>query len=368
MTLSVLERAAPEVEHALSRALNCPRTSDAVQRTLAAEHIRALAYPGSLAVVGRGRRIHTTRLLGSVRRNLQGLWPTSRRIVDGTSIDEADDPYRQVLTSLSAIGDLADLGGGFWTTAPLRLVETPDLEHFVVVGGAPLEVVETLLVARVQSAGAGRFVRRAGVTLSAVAQDTIQSVENWLGYPESLAAWTDRAISFYRDRLSSSQETGADALEIYAPDIYRDRRRQGRWMPAIEIRNPLPELRLCRPHSARGRNYNTPYYLGDFEYHSGALFLRRSVQVTHEVSRRLRFGLDEKLRAPRAAGLSSGGDLCVLDLPYALPEPESRVLALGWTPSNAKLRALHYFHVAAKPLLAWVCQRLSIRLTDGLES
>ncbi len=105
-----------------------------------------------------------------------------------------------------------------------------------------------------------------------------------------------------------------------------------------------------------------PIILVSFEYRQGLLTLRRSAQVGFELTRRLRFGLDELLNAPRSAGVFLDAVSCSLDLRYPLPEPESRVLSLGW-PEPAIGRDIHRFHRAVLPVLVDVFRRLSIKAT-----
>lgn len=354
MTLSLIPRSKDEIEKALILDFFCPAFPAALQRALAAEHIRAGVYSASAsAITGGSQRVHTTRLMTNMRKNLGGFWVRSQ---EG---NQTEDPYRTVIDDLNLIGDVVDTGGGFWIAAPLRLVDTNDPEMLLVFGGAPKEVVQAIFGARVECAATARFVRRAHLRSTAVTLDAVQSVDAWLGFAEPLAAWTQRSISFYVRQFSPLEVTSADALEIYAPDLYRDQRKVGRWMSASEIHHTLPEPRLCRPRAVHARTFDRPYYLGLFDYQHDDLVLRRSAQVSYEVSRRLRFGLDDRLKTARTATLSVGEEICFLDLRYALPEPENRVLALGW-PGAGTTRA---FHRAVMPAVLHALRRLSIDFT-----
>jgi hypothetical protein len=51
-------------------------------------------------------------------------------------------------------------------------------------------------------------------------------------------------------------------------------------------------------------------------------------------------------------------DTIEIDLPYALPEPEARVMALGWPSRAAPGRTL--LHALALPILLSVLERLAI--------
>jgi hypothetical protein len=361
VTAALNQRSKDEIQRALRHEFRCPDSSRALQRALAAEHIRAAVYTATAyGTSGHFQRVHTGRLMANLRRNLEGFWAPEENADAIRAEVGNEDPYRSVLNDLNVIGDVFDTGGGFWIAAPLRLVETSDLEVLLVFGGSPKEVVEATFGTQVECAATARFIRRAHLQSTATALDAVQSLDEWLGHSEPLRSWTNRAISFYHQQLSRAEGTSADALEIYAPDLFRDSRKLGRWMSASEVHQALPELRLCRPRASHARLYDRPYYLGLFDYQHGALALRRSAQVDYETSRRLRFGLDELFNTPRTATLSVGADICLVDLRYTLPEPECRVLALGWAAPSVGAAAPLAFHRAVMPALLKAFQRLSI--------
>ena len=74
---------------------------------------------------------------------------------------------------------------GSGSERPSRLVEMSDPEWLLVIGGAPARAIETAFEARVESAAAGRFVRRTQINRSAL--ECLQPVDIWLGSPEPLA-------------------------------------------------------------------------------------------------------------------------------------------------------------------------------------
>lgn len=362
MSVSLLQKSSSEVLGGLGRQLNCIDDPAAIRRALAAEHIRAATYSASgYGDADEFSALHTTRLMTVLRHNLDGVWrvPTAETAARPTGAP-SENLYRPILDDLRNIGDLADLGGGFWIGTPSRLVEMSDPELLLVIGGAPTRAIETAFGARVESAAAARFVRRTQINRSAL--ECLQRVAIWLGSPEPLPDWTRRVVSAHERRLSNPEETSADALEIYVPDIFRDQRKQGRWMRAADIRQPFAQLRLCRPRASFAAAWDRPYYLGLFGYRQGGLTLKRSAPVSYDLTRRLRFGLDEQLQVRRSAGIRVDGDTCTLDLRYPLPEPESRVLSLSWPAPDGKEQA-YRFHAAALPTLIDVFRSLYIEAT-----
>jgi hypothetical protein len=362
MSVSLHQRSNREVLGGLGRQLYCIDDPAAIRRALAAEHIRAATYSASgYGDADEFSALHTTRLMTILHHNLDGLWPvpTPESAAHRTGAPR-EESYRPILDDLKNIADVADLGGGFWVATPLRLVEMSDPEWLLVIGGAPARAIETAFEARVESAAAGRFVRRTQINRSAL--ECLQSVDIWLGSPEPLQEWTRRVVSAHERRLSNPEETSADALEIYVPDFFRDQRKQGRWMRAADIHQPFAELRLCRPRASFASGWDRPYYLGLFGYRQGGLTLKRSAQVSYDLTRRLRFGLDEQLQVPRSAIIRRDGDTCTLDLAYPLPEPESRILSLSWPAPDGKEQT-YRFHAAALPALVDVFRSLSIEPT-----
>ncbi len=336
MTFTLAERSRTEILSALAARLNTGSSDEALKCALVAEHLRATTYFASAHTSSTDALPlpHTTRLMTNLRRNLNGLWPLQAAENSTNATGNSSNPYRSVLDDLEAIGDLVDTGGGYWISAPLRFIEGGDPETLLVFGGAPCEVVRAATGALVSCAAATRFVRRIDLKGQAAFR-LIQSLDAWLGFSDPLPLWTKRTIAAHLERLSASEEIVADQLEVYAPDFYSDRKKHGRWMPATEIDRSIDGPRLCRPRAAHARVYARPYYLGIFSFHQGRLALLRSAPVEFETSRRLRFGIDDALKKPRSATITLSGDTCIVDLPYPLPQPEARVLSLGWRTSPA---------------------------------
>jgi hypothetical protein len=361
--LSFSERQQEELQAELLRSLRCVADPDTLQQALIAEHIRAAIYTGS----ARGdemaalHRVHTTRLMTNLRRNLECLWPGLER--DQRS--EADEVGRLTLNNIERLSDISHIGGGFWISNPLRFVEAHNAEFLLVLGGVPREVVQLATGADPISAAATRFVHRNDLAANAHNADLMQSVDIWLGTTEPLSTWTKATLAAHMQRMSLPQDISVDQVEIYAPELFRDQHRLGRWMPAGQVARPILGPRLFRPLASYAREYARPHYLGIFGIKTGTIFLRQSAPVEFEVSRRLRFGFDDVLKCSRTVSLSIGEHICALDLRFALPEPEGRVLALGWQSRPARAETEHrwMFQSAALPIIRHALGRLLISPT-----
>jgi hypothetical protein len=178
-----------------------------------------------------------------------------------------------------------------------------------------------------RSIGPARYVSG---TLSSGGAYPEETTMDWLGTTESLAAWTDATLSWALTRLRLEAQIEDDSLEIYAPDVHRAHGRHGFWISAQEFREPTPTVRLFRPKTPGKFAFDRPDYLGTFIYGSTGARLARSVSIPRDAAYRLQFGFDQKYATPRAMRLRRLADSFHLDLKFALPEPEVRVLGLTW--------------------------------------
>ena len=157
------------------------------------------------------------------------------------------------------------------------------------------------------------------------------------------------------------QNVAADQLELYAPDILRRQRRAGRWIPCADIDGAIDGLRLARPRGGFAREYDRPHYLAYFSFRDGSLCLRKCTAIAHELTLRLRFGLDVLLNAPRHVSILASAHTFSIEKPVALPNAEGRVYGLGWRDfvsgePNDRLT----FHSCALPFVVQAFQRLCI--------
>lgn len=357
--ISIQERKPHEVLDVLTHELNCASGNEALQRAVIADHIRGLVF-GTWARQQRvPSPIHTTRLLANVRRIQHFVWPGDCWEHEGTG-----DLCRQVLDSLAAAGDIVSLGGGFWIPGPLLLVELDGAENVMVTGGFPAAIAKHRLVATLSSAASFRFVPRRPTLANQPNKEILRSADWWFGHADPLAEWTRGVLKQHEARLSGEMGLSVDQLEIYAPEIFRDQRRAGRWIRAVQVLRPLEGLRLCRPVN-NSRNFGAPYFLGSFHFREGALSLGRSTRIAGELTRRLRFGFDAILGASRHVSIPIDATSFTFDNSVALPESEARVLSLAWRnlQSPTDTSQAHIFHVNALPLLLGALARLCIAPT-----
>jgi hypothetical protein len=358
MTLTLTKISGPNALNALSHELGGAFGEIALRRALAADHIRSALYANS--VLGNAydlaSGVHTSRLLTSVRKTLDFLWP-------GTLVEHLRDSGQggvgqQTLDALKQLGDIVDVGGGYWVGTPLRIVQSG--ASALVIGAVPNAVLKAAAGAQPICAGISRFLHLRATHSVAVAPTV--SVSEWLGDAQPIETWTRETIDRHERQMTTSNDISADQLEIYAPELISSAQRSP-WVPAGSISRALTGARLCRPMKGRAYSWDRPFYLSHLRFFEGQLVISRSVRIDYDLTRRLRFGINKLCNAFHSVRVFSAGDLLELELPIALPEPDARIAALGWTlPSNSRRTA---FHKNAAPLLSEVMARLGITINVG---
>jgi hypothetical protein len=261
-----------------------------------------------------------------------------------------------MLERLGLLGDAYNLGQGQWMATPLRIIVTDDNPSCLLLGSAPIPVVQKVIGTEPTSAGAARFVGER-VLEKPSNRDISQSLESWLGRELPLTEWTARVLNTHESSMQETQGASAEQLEIYAPDILRNQRRSGRWIAAHDINRPVEGVRLCRPQMRYAKSYDRPQYLAHFGFSEGALVLRRSAPIRHELTLRLRFGLDAMLNTLREVSIVHTGQTFRIDRPLSLPQPEQRLYALGWEEPSLEAPQRLIFPRGAEPFLLSALQR-----------
>lgn len=361
--IAIAERDRDTVEARLAQALNCVADRSALASATVAEHMRATLYGANAIRRGLLPTVHTTRLMINARRVAELTWPGLPEPGYGES-----DVCDSTLRNMGLLGDAVDTGHGQWLAAPLRLVAPSAATQCLLLGAAPAQAAQSVLKIAVTCAGASRFVASQSLN-SPDNRDCVQSIDAWLGEAQPLQLWTDQVLASHEARMEETQGMSADQLELYAPDIVRRQRRNGRWLPATDVGGVLEGVRLVRPRESFAREYDRPYYLAHFGFKDGALLLRRSVSIAHGLTLRLRFGLDALLNTPRRAPIVVSAQTFTIDKPTALPEPESRVYALGWRDYASPVPTGRLtFHAHTLPFVVHAFQRLCITPTSAQRS
>lgn len=356
--IALAERSLALTETQVANSLHCPPDRSAIVGAVAAEHIRAMLYGACVASkdATAASTIHTTRLLTNARRATDLAWSD-----DTPGLRDLErDVCTSTLQAMQALGDVVDVGRGQWIAAPLRLIAIDGANDCMIAGSAPLDALNHSFDHPIACAGASRFVSIKSLT-KPEHRDVVQSADDWLGPSSPLSAWTDQVVASHELRMEQAPGLSAEQLELYAPDIVRSQQRTGRWIPAGHVGRAINGVRLCRPRGAYARHYSRPHFLAHFEFNEGVLSLQKSAPIEHELTLRLRFGLDVRLGTPRTFSIIGSGQTFAIDRPSQLPEPENRIYALGWTDlTSATPSDRLFFCNAAMPFVLNALQRLSI--------
>lgn len=357
MTLSVRVLDRPDLHAMLAKELRCRGPLLALHTAIVADHIRSLIWAPYLRPVGVDREpVHTSRIFAALDRNLRFL-PLEAAGGAGAAQHSL---YEFVRDQLERCGDIVHLGNGYWIPAPLRLVRAEPAQAALIVAGLPTAALARMFKSPIHSIGPARYLVGAeppGDTFSE------ESVAEWLGVSEGLAAWTEQILAWATPRLQQQADIEDDSLEIYAPDIFHARRRLGFWLEAKDFQEPSPTLRLFRPKTAARWRFNRPDYLGLFHSGAAGAQVAHAVQIPSDTAYRLHFGFDQKYRLPRTIALHRNGTAHKFDLKFNLPAPEARVLGFCW--SDLGDNSDRYIDDFALPALKDVAAMLGIRILQS---
>lgn len=371
-TLELLSPA--EASSRLASILDCPNDVEAIRITAMAEYIRAFVNQPYFwaADWGPPRAVHTHRIISAVRRDLGFLWKDTDQSASNSELSENKVGAlgaMDVIRRLGEVGDLVDLGGGFWVPGPVRMVQATDGGEgaFLVVAGAPFEALKTMLAAHVSCIGCGRFIRPDRARSRRLRfEHELQSVDDWLGgSSENIAAWTRRIFKVLIERMSPAPDVEASECEIYVPDDFPGKPGSGNWFPARELRVVPTDLRLCRAPAAKSAIYDRPTYLAVLWEDEGRAVFRQLALVPEDIRLRLLFGFEQMRGVQRTVVLELKNRICRVKIPFKLPEPEIRILALGWpVGKDSKGRANFYaFAADIAPFLVQMLSRLGVRVS-----
>ena len=173
MTLAVVTR-----DEAASLALQALGLSS---RSSSAEALYELLRAGVWGLAPPPSTVHVSRILAAALPPWRLL---SRRIAS----DEAlRGELRAALSVLEDVGDLIDVGGGYWTSSTARFVRIPARAGFLLVGGVPSGWLD--LGQAVEYHGPHRHVRDVPGALAAL---PIEELASWARLPAretSLEQW-----------------------------------------------------------------------------------------------------------------------------------------------------------------------------------
>ncbi len=356
----------------LAGILDCTQNAEAIRVTALAEFIRSSVYQPYHweSDWGEPQPVHTNRIKAAARRDLGFLWKNIdySTFHSGTSESDGGAPRAtDVLRRLGEVGDIVELGGGFWAPGPVRIVSTSDdIESaLLVIGGTPFETLKMKFATRISCVGCGRFVHpdRESLRQFRVEQDLL-SVDDWLGgLPENLTTWSGRVLRALEKNMSPAADIEASECEIYVPDDLPGKPGRGNWLSIRDFSVVPTGPRLCRPSVGKSAMYDRPMYLAKLREDGGRATFRQLTMVPADIRLRLMFGFEQMYEVQRSVTLEINDQISRARISFKLPYPESRILAFGWpVGTDQKGRTNVYeFSSDLTPFLIQVLGRLNIR-------
>ena len=182
-------------------------------------------------------------------------------------------------------------------------------------------------------------------------------MQDWLAWAsEDLSAWTQRVLDSLTESVTTMDSIGATDCEVYVPDTPPGTPPQRNWVP-IRTLPVLPKgWRMCRPPASKSAPYDRPMYIGVLRDGGGQVAFQKLVLVPADVRLRLMFGFDQLKGVRRKIGIEQRGAICRTRIPFRLPEPESRVLDLGWPAADGFVE----FSAYLLPFLLEIMDRLHV--------
>ncbi|MEC0183039.1 hypothetical protein P4H61_16255 [Paenibacillus peoriae] len=187
---------------------------------------------------------------------LDTIWPELR---DEES-QNTTDVISSVCSRLEQIGDMVRLRNGYFLPTPLRLIELPESQYSVVVGGIPTEIIR-LLLPDAKIAGYGRIIENQKIP------DTVkrdrgwwQEYTNWVGWkPTSLENWVEMQIIQLSSSGSQSIQ-GFEEFEVFNTSGNRKNNNRSLWINQSSILDQgTSGTWLCKTTDSNKR-----YFLGEF--------------------------------------------------------------------------------------------------------
>lgn len=216
------------------------------------------------------------------------------------------------LGTMQFLREAEPLGGGYWTTAPVRAVElSPDC-HLLVGPHPTLELQRHF--AGVRRAGAGRVMSRAGT-----AALPRQSEAAWRGSDGNDArTWTQATINSAMKQFAPS--VVADNLQVFAVRQAAGQRREPAWISAGS--SPPCEWRGVGLFRARTGATRYRYFLAKHE--AGKEFLEGPAVLD---AARVQCGLAALQNQPLTTFITAISGTTSISLPVAPPQSVRRLLA-----------------------------------------
>ncbi|MCA8374051.1 hypothetical protein LGM80_11800 [Burkholderia multivorans] len=294
-------------------------TPEATKAALIAEHIRGVVDGASITEAEVGlAEVSPQKLAMEVRRRIEPLFAITDQDGHEFSISNEVD----AMVRLSEIWK-STVGG--YATAPPRLL-TIDENVSLLIGGGATRLLPHDVRRNIEQAGRARILTVTSSCNSVLESVPEQTLQSWLGLArESVTSWSTGFIGSLK--LTKPVDDEAENLLVL---------NERGWVPLAKFVGPYGYRLARRPVSFYG-NQSYQYYLCSVKATANNLAVIDSLaKIDKQDARRLQPTLvwNEGKRPTLQCDVL--GEHCTIELYWPLPEPENKLLYLGWAPSKTE--------------------------------
>ncbi|WP_338555574.1 hypothetical protein [Paenibacillus sp. KS-LC4] len=201
------------------------------------------------------QRVHNRKIKNILSQQVEVIWP---ELKDAT-LKEDTDFTKHVRKCLEKIGDVIHLGSGFYVPLPLRMIDLPESEFVVIIGGTSTTLIRNMIPdARIS--GYGRIVEKKRIPDSIKMDRHLwQDYSNWVGWkPENIKDWITLQMR-QLSTLGSQSIQGFEDFEVYNSFGHRERGKRSFWIDQRTIQaQKISGILLCKTLDSNRR-----YFLGE---------------------------------------------------------------------------------------------------------
>ncbi|WNC90237.1 hypothetical protein RI103_02425 [Paraburkholderia sp. FT54] len=312
---------------------------EATKVALIAEHIRGVVDGASIAHGENGPAdVSPQKLAMEIRRRVEPLFAITDE--DGRELLISDE-----IDAMVSLNEIWRSVMGGYAAAPPRLLAI-DEKASLLIGGGATRLMPKDVRRNIEQAGRARILTMSDSCDSALESMPEQTLQSWLGLPrESVKAWSTEFI----DSLKLTRPLDGEVENLLVLN------EQG-WMPLAKFAGPFG-YRLARRAVSFYGNPSFQYYLCTLKAVLNKLpAVEALARIERHDARRLQPLLvgSEGQRPTLQCDVS--GAHCSVKVFWPLPEPESKLLYLGWRSLNSEHTNLwprtYCFSSKLYPLLA----------------
>ncbi|WP_214625773.1 hypothetical protein [Paenibacillus agaridevorans] len=217
--------------------------------------------------------VHNRKIKNMLRQQVDAIWPELKDAI----LKEESDFTKHVRQCLEKIGDIVHLKSGFYVPLPLRIIDLPESEYAVIVGGTSTTFIRNMLPSA-RISGYGRIVEKNRIPDSIKTDRHLwQDYSNWIGWkPENIKSWMTLQMR-QLSTLGSQSIQGFDEFEVYNSLGHKERGNRSFWIDQRTIQaQKISGVLLCKTVDSNKR-----YFLGELK--DGCLLKELTITATDTI-------------------------------------------------------------------------------------